>query len=481
MQGEVEAVALDLFRDAQTDDRLDDREDDEGDDCVIHDDRDDADALVDDLAGVALEEAGGAAVLLDREHAGQERADHAANAVDAEAVERVVIAEHVFEAGRAPVAADAAGDADRHRADRTNEARGRGDGDEAGDGARGDADDGRLAAMRPFDKHPGQGRDRGRNLGDGHRHAGLHARADRRAGVEAEPADPQQARADEGQDHIVAGPCVVALAQHDRGDQTRDARVDVHDRAAGKVENLDPGRVVGRVEDAVGSPEPVGDRGVDEDRPQAHEPQHRRELHAFRISAGDEGRRDDREGHLETHVDGLGDRRRERVRIADAAVVDVAEDALQERAAQSADERGAGGEGHRVGDDRVHHRHDTGNGEARHHGVADVLLAHHAAVEEPETRDRHHQHERHRGQHPCRVAAARRAIRQHGRDCGDGGVLVGFWDRCGGGGAGWRRRRSGFGGRGRCRSGGRGCRRRGGVASPERRFAPASQRAPPSR
>ena len=49
---------------------------------------------------------------LDREHAGQQRADDAADAMDAEAVERVVIAEHVLEAGRAPVAADAAGDAD---------------------------------------------------------------------------------------------------------------------------------------------------------------------------------------------------------------------------------------------------------------------------------------------------------------------------------------------------------------------------------
>src|SRR5271166_5834740 len=121
VKGEVEAVALDVFRDAQADDRLDDGQDDDGDDRVIDDDRHDADALIDDLAGVALEEAGGAAVLLNRKHAGQKRPDHAADAVDAEAVERVVISESVLEAGRAPVAADAAGDADRDRADRTDE------------------------------------------------------------------------------------------------------------------------------------------------------------------------------------------------------------------------------------------------------------------------------------------------------------------------------------------------------------------------
>ena len=39
-------------------------EDDEGDDGVIDDDRADADALVDDLAGIAFDQAGGAAVLL---------------------------------------------------------------------------------------------------------------------------------------------------------------------------------------------------------------------------------------------------------------------------------------------------------------------------------------------------------------------------------------------------------------------------------
>src|SRR5277367_5539572 len=139
VQGEIEAVALDFVRDAEADDRLDDGEDDEGDDRVVNDDSDDADALVDDLAGVALQEAGGAAILLDRQHPGQERADHSANAVDAEAIKRVVIAEHVLEASRAPVAADATGDANHHCADRADEAGSRGDGDEARDRARADA------------------------------------------------------------------------------------------------------------------------------------------------------------------------------------------------------------------------------------------------------------------------------------------------------------------------------------------------------
>ena len=42
-------------------------------------------------------------------------------AVDAEAIERVVVAERVLEGGGAEVAADAAGDADHHRADRADD------------------------------------------------------------------------------------------------------------------------------------------------------------------------------------------------------------------------------------------------------------------------------------------------------------------------------------------------------------------------
>src|SRR5947209_13128652 len=135
MQGVVEAVALDLVGDAQADRRLEDREDDEADDAVVDDHGDDADRLVHDLARVALDETRGAAVLLDREYAGQQRADDAADAVDAEAVERVVVAEGVLERSRAEVAADAGGDADDEPANRADEAGGWRDRHTSSDGA----------------------------------------------------------------------------------------------------------------------------------------------------------------------------------------------------------------------------------------------------------------------------------------------------------------------------------------------------------
>ena len=83
----------------------------------------------------------------DREHAGEQRADDAADAVDAEAVERVVVAEHALQSGHAPVADDAGGDADDQRAGRADKARSRSDGDKAGNRAGADAEDGRLPRM----------------------------------------------------------------------------------------------------------------------------------------------------------------------------------------------------------------------------------------------------------------------------------------------------------------------------------------------
>ena len=63
-----------------------------------------------------------------------------------------------------------------------------------------------------------------------------------------------------------------------------------------------------------------------------------------------------------------------------------------------------------VGEEQPQDADQAGDGEARHHGVADVLLAHHAAVEQGEARNGHHQHDGHRGQHPGGVAGIGRAF-----------------------------------------------------------------------
>ena len=94
------------------------------------------------------------------------------------------------------------------------------------------------------------------------------------------------------------------LAEHDAADQPGDAGIDVHDGAAGEVEHA------GAEQEAVGRPDPVRDRRIDDDRPQDHEHQHRRELHPVDEGADDQRRRDHDEGHLEHHEDRLGNDRR---------------------------------------------------------------------------------------------------------------------------------------------------------------------------
>ena len=68
---------------------------------------------------------------------------------------------------------------------------------------------------------------------------------------------------------LCGGAGFLALAEHQRRHQPGRAGIDVHHRAAGEIEHLDPGAVIGGVEEAVGSPHPMRDRRIDEDRPQA--------------------------------------------------------------------------------------------------------------------------------------------------------------------------------------------------------------------
>ena len=102
--------------------------------------------------------------------------------------------------------------------------------------------------------------DRGSDLRHGHRHARLHAGGDGGAGVEAEPADPQQRGADQGEHHVVAGTRVLALAEDDRAHQTGNASVDMHDGAAGEVEHLEHGVRIAVGHETIGAPDPVRDR-----------------------------------------------------------------------------------------------------------------------------------------------------------------------------------------------------------------------------
>src|SRR6185437_5364468 len=86
------------------------------------------------------------------------------------------------------------------------------------------------------------------------------------------PADPQQSGTDHRERQIVRREIIAAVtaprAEHQSGDQTRDAGIEMHDGAAGEIEHA------GAAQKAA-APDPMGDRHIDDQEPQRREPQKR--------------------------------------------------------------------------------------------------------------------------------------------------------------------------------------------------------------
>ena len=138
---------------------------------------------------------------------------------------------------------------------------------------------------------------------------------ERAAGVEPEPPEPQDPRAEQHHRQVVraqrAGPEVApAPAEEQRRRQRGRAGVHVHDRPAGEVQ----GSEAGRAQEAA-APDPVRDGRVHEDRPQRDEQDVAAEAHPLGERTRDERRRDDREHQLEDHERRGGDGRCQRDRL----------------------------------------------------------------------------------------------------------------------------------------------------------------------
>ena len=112
--------------------------------------------------------------------------------------------------------------------------------DETREDPGGDAQAGGLAVVHGLDADPRQRTGGGRDLGHRERLRRLHAAGQGAAGVEPEPADPQQAHADQRHDQVVRvhGRARIAAprAQVESSDQAADARGDVDHGAAGEVD-----------------------------------------------------------------------------------------------------------------------------------------------------------------------------------------------------------------------------------------------------
>jgi hypothetical protein len=259
----------------------------------------DGDELDPELSGIAEEQAV-VAELVDRlggEQPGGQGPPGAAQAVDADHVQGVVVAEKVLEEHAA--VADAAGQKpDEDGGHDRDESGGRGDGHQAGHGAGDESQGGGLAAMDPLHDHPAHGRGRGGHVGGGEGAGGQAVGGQGGTGVEAEPAEPQDGRAEHGQGQVVRDEGLLAvagaLAQVDGAGQGRGGRTHVHHRAAGEVQGAQAGQ-------PAAAPDPVAHGAVDEDEPQDGEQQETGELDAFGEGPGDKRRGDDREHALKDH------------------------------------------------------------------------------------------------------------------------------------------------------------------------------------
>jgi hypothetical protein len=217
-------------------------------------------------------------------------------------------------------------------------------------------------------------------------------RTERGPRVEAEPPEPQDAGSQQRERqrvrrHRLARPALTATEQeHER--QRTGTRVDVHDGSAREVERAPFG------EPAPGE-HPVGNRQVDEERPQADEPHPRMPAHAIGDRASNEGGRDDGEGQLKRDE-------RHRRDAAGHAVLQI----LQPDVVEVADPAAVSGitEREAVTDEDPEHRDDAHREKVLHEHREDVLGAHHAAVEQRKA-GCHEENKGGRGKHPRGIAA----------------------------------------------------------------------------
>ena len=233
------------------------------------------------------------------EHAGQQAADEAGEAVRVDHAERVVDAPegpHQRQVVVGGVDDDRADRADRDRAPAVHEAGRRRDRDEADDHAVDAAEQRRLAPGRVVAGDPDEEGDRGGEVRVEHRRGGVHAGVVRVAAVEAVPAEPEQAGAD-GDHRQVVRRVDLAVARetrpdHPGGDEARDARREMDDVAAAEVDRA----VLG---EPAAAPDQEGVDRVDAGRPEQDEGDPGLEVDAAEHRAEHQDRRDRREHELE--------------------------------------------------------------------------------------------------------------------------------------------------------------------------------------
>jgi hypothetical protein len=211
------------------------------------------------------------------------------------------------------------------------------------------------------------------------------------AGIEAEPAKPEESGAEHDERDVVrAVPRVlsetVALADDQGQHEGGNAGTDFDDGAAGEVDDLaKDGRHCSALAHEAPAPDHESERAVDGRDPDRHEENPGGELGAVGNRAADEGYGEDREGSGKAGLDQVGGAHEPAQAEAGERVAEQAENALACA--------------HGVAPEHPDDAHDAGGHEAHHDHVEGGLGAGHSAVEEAQCRG-HQQHQRCRHHHP---------------------------------------------------------------------------------
>ncbi len=143
------------------------------------------------------------------------------------------------------------------------------------------------------------------------------------------------------------------------------------------------------------APDPVSNRGVNRQQPKRRKHHHGGKANAFRKTADDQRRGNNRKGHLE----------HDKHRLGNVATESVLADARQQRFTQPANKAIAFTEGHTIGDGKPEQRGHTGNTETLHQHAENILTSNQATVKQRQPRQRHKQYQGRRGQNPCGIRA----------------------------------------------------------------------------
>eukprot|EP01139_Manchomonas_bermudensis_P015962 Amastigsp_a511378_210.p2 type:complete len:320 gc:universal Amastigsp_a511378_210:707-1666(+) len=234
----------------------------------------------------------------------------------------------------------------------------------------------------------------------------IATRAQGRAGIEPEPAEPEHGAANHGQRHRVRLECVrernlAPLSQIERRDDSSGACGCVHGDAARKVEDAT------LLEPAV-TPDPVRDGEVHGAGPRKHKEQEALERESLGKGARDKERGNVLEHHLIERIQRGRNRGGTRKALAHRHVA-------EEHRVEVPDESALiGTESQRESADEEQNREHNNAGKDLHHD-----REHRAGLQEPRLEERqprnHQKHERHRHRHERRVAAVLHAFDESSR------------------------------------------------------------------